>query len=39
MSGYNVSWIPGTDHAGIGTQSVVEKKLFKEKNVRMNNAY
>ncbi|CAG8635013.1 3789_t:CDS:10, partial [Ambispora leptoticha] len=31
MSGYPTSWIPGTDHAGIGTQSVVEQKLFKEK--------
>ncbi|KAI7871024.1 valyl-tRNA synthetase [Spinellus fusiger] len=30
MSGYNVHWIPGTDHAGIGTQSVVEKMLMKE---------
>ncbi|RIA84259.1 tRNA synthetases class I-domain-containing protein [Glomus cerebriforme] len=33
MSGDRVTWIPGTDHAGIGTQSVVEKKLFKEKNI------
>lgn len=31
MSGFNVSWIPGTDHAGISTQSVVEKQLAKEK--------
>ena len=30
MRGYNVCWIPGTDHAGIATQSVVEKKLAKE---------
>ncbi len=30
MNGYEASWIPGTDHAGIATQSVVEKKLFKE---------
>ncbi|KAJ1617952.1 Aminoacyl-tRNA synthetase [Pavlovales sp. CCMP2436] len=30
MKGYNVMWIPGTDHAGIATQSVVEKKLKKE---------
>ena len=27
-------WIPGTDHAGIATQSVVEKKLFKETGKR-----
>jgi len=33
MSGYNVLWIPGTDHAGIATQVVVEKKLKKEQNL------
>ncbi len=27
MSGYNVLWLPGTDHAGIATQMVVEKDL------------
>ena len=27
MSGYNVLWLPGTDHAGIATQNVVEKHL------------
>jgi len=31
MSGYEVCWVPGTDHAGIGTQTVVENKLWKEK--------
>ncbi|KNC25702.1 hypothetical protein FF38_12885 [Lucilia cuprina] len=31
--GYEVVWIPGTDHAGIATQVVVEKKLLKEKGV------
>jgi valyl-tRNA synthetase len=30
MSGYNVLWMPGTDHAGIATQSVVERELKKE---------
>ncbi len=30
MSGYNVLWVPGTDHAGIATQNVVEKELAKE---------
>jgi len=30
MQGYNVLWIPGVDHAGIATQSVVEKMLTKE---------
>jgi hypothetical protein len=33
MSGYNTLWVPGTDHAGIATQSVVEKKLSKERGV------
>jgi len=33
MSGYNTLWVPGTDHAGIATQSVVEKKLAKERKV------
>jgi valyl-tRNA synthetase len=27
MSGYEACWIPGTDHAGIATQNVVEKSL------------
>ncbi len=27
MSGYNTAWIPGTDHAGIATQIVVERQL------------
>lgn len=30
MSGYNVLWVPGTDHAGIATQTVVEKQLRQE---------
>lgn len=30
MKGYKALWIPGTDHAGIATQNVVEKKLKKE---------
>ncbi len=30
MQGYNVLWQPGTDHAGIATQMVVERKLKKE---------
>ena len=36
MNGRNVLWQPGTDHAGIATQSVVEKELFKEKKLRKN---
>lgn len=29
MNGYNTMWLPGTDHAGIATQSVVERELKK----------
>ncbi|HJV66716.1 MAG TPA: valine--tRNA ligase [Geomonas sp.] len=34
MSGYNVLWMPGTDHAGIATQNVVERQLAAEKKDR-----
>ncbi|MBU0951281.1 MAG: valine--tRNA ligase [Elusimicrobia bacterium] len=34
MDGFETCWIPGTDHAGIATQNVVEKKLAKEKIFR-----
>ncbi|MBI2603811.1 MAG: valine--tRNA ligase [Deltaproteobacteria bacterium] len=30
MQGYNCLWLPGTDHAGIATQMMVEKALAKE---------
>ncbi|MEW6376908.1 MAG: valine--tRNA ligase [Thermodesulfobacteriota bacterium] len=30
MQGCNVLWMPGTDHAGIATQNVVEKQLLEE---------
>jgi valyl-tRNA synthetase len=30
MEGCNVLWMPGTDHAGIATQNVVEKQLLGE---------
>ncbi len=30
MLGMDVLWLPGTDHAGIATQAVVEKKLHQE---------
>ena len=30
MHGYDVLWLPGTDHAGIATQNVVEKQLAAE---------
>jgi len=32
MNGYKALWVPGTDHAAIATQNVVEKKLLKEEN-------
>src|SRR5246127_5237144 len=30
MQGYNTLWLPGTDHAGIATQNVVERELAKQ---------
>ena len=30
MTGHEALWLPGTDHAGIATQTVVERKLKKE---------
>ncbi len=30
MQGHNTLWQPGTDHAGIATQNVVERQLHKE---------
>jgi len=33
MCGHSTMYVPGTDHAGIATQSVVEKKLKKEKDI------
>ncbi len=35
MQGYNALWVPGTDHAGIATQAVVERLIFaQEKKTR-----
>ena len=34
MEGRNVLWMPGTDHAGIATQNVVERALRKEGKTR-----
>ncbi|XP_066529693.1 valine--tRNA ligase, mitochondrial [Hoplias malabaricus] len=34
MQGYRVLWVPGCDHAGIATQSVVERKLLREQGKR-----
>lgn len=33
MQGFEVLWLPGTDHAGIATQTAVEKALWKEEKV------
>lgn len=33
MKGFRTLYLPGTDHAAIATQNVVEKKLLKEKNL------
>jgi valyl-tRNA synthetase len=30
MQGYNTLWMPGTDHAGIATQAVVERRIREE---------
>src|SRR5438128_329786 len=30
MLGFNVLWLPGTDHAGIGTQVMVERQLAEQ---------
>jgi valyl-tRNA synthetase len=34
MLGDNAIWFPGTDHAGIATQTVVEKRVLKEEGKR-----
>ena len=34
MQGHDVLWLPGTDHAGIATQNVVEKQLAEEDKTR-----
>jgi len=34
MQGFSTCWMPGTDHAGIATQNVVEKQLAAEKKTR-----
>ncbi|NOY41950.1 MAG: valine--tRNA ligase [Planctomycetes bacterium] len=33
MQGFNVLWMPGTDHAGIATQAVVERRLLEEEKL------
>ena len=34
MQKYNTLWMPGTDHAGIATQTVVEKRILSEEGKR-----
>lgn len=34
MSGFEALWVPGTDHAGIATQTVVERHLLKTEGKR-----
>src|ERR1043166_1260039 len=34
MDGYRVLWVPGTDHAGIATQNVVERRLAQAGQTR-----
>ncbi|MBS4167465.1 valine--tRNA ligase [Parachlamydia sp. AcF125] len=34
MQGFEVLWVPGTDHAGIATQTVVERHLMKTEGKR-----
>ncbi|RKZ34151.1 valine--tRNA ligase [bacterium] len=34
MSGFETLWLPGTDHAGIATQNMVERELLKENTTR-----
>lgn len=34
MAGFDVLWLPGTDHAGIATQTRVEKTLLQEEGIR-----
>ncbi len=34
MQGYNTLWLPGTDHAGIATQNVVEREIAGEGKTR-----
>src|SRR5512143_434411 len=33
MSGFNALWLPGTDHAGIATQMIVEKELQRKESL------
>jgi valyl-tRNA synthetase len=39
MSGFNTLWLPGTDHAGIATQMIVERELAKQGIARVDLGY
>jgi len=34
MQGYEVLWLPGVDHAGVATQTAVEKHLWRTEKIR-----
>eukprot|EP00026_Physarum_polycephalum_P001667 Phypoly_transcript_01669.p1 GENE.Phypoly_transcript_01669~~Phypoly_transcript_01669.p1 ORF type:complete len:1006 (+),score=183.69 Phypoly_transcript_01669:169-3186(+) len=36
MLGHTTLWVPGTDHAGISTQAVVEKRLWRDRGLTRN---
>ncbi len=33
MQGFEALWMPGTDHAGIATQAVVERRMFEQEKL------
>ena len=33
MQGFKALWMPGTDHAGIATQAVVERRMLEEEGL------
>jgi valyl-tRNA synthetase len=37
MQGYEALWMPGTDHAGIATQAVVERRMLEEEGLTRHN--
>ncbi|MBN2021336.1 MAG: valine--tRNA ligase [Pirellulales bacterium] len=37
MQGFETLWVPGTDHAGIATQAVVERRLLAEEKLSRHN--
>ncbi|MCG6156185.1 valine--tRNA ligase [Rubinisphaera margarita] len=37
MQGFEALWMPGTDHAGIATQAVVERRMFEQEGLTRHN--